>query len=259
MATDGTGIKIGGGKLYIAKKDSNGIWQKTYLCTTESIALSTQIDDLPHTNTEGSVGIEDLRVKTKNTVTLNFSTSDINKDVLVLATDGTKSAISQTASTVTAQNIAHVVLGNTYDVGKVDISSVVVKSSGGSTTYVENTDYTVDGKTGNITILTTGSITADSTIEVDYAYADFTGSKVSALTNCTLTDYRLILDQAVQTGDRERYTFYKANIKADGDFSLKDVENFVTINFTANVLQDTSRATGDQFYIIEDLPSDGTC
>ncbi len=58
------------------------------------------------------------------------------------------------------------------------VFSVVVKSSDGTVTYTEGTDYTVDSLNGIITRLSSGAIAAGATVLVDYNYADPT--KVTA-------------------------------------------------------------------------------
>jgi hypothetical protein len=56
--------------------------------------------------------------------------------------------------------------------GQGNISAVVVMSENLATTYFAGTDYTVDGVNGIITWLSTGSIPANATVAVSYAYAD---------------------------------------------------------------------------------------
>ncbi|MGH7070387.1 MAG: hypothetical protein ACREFO_10275, partial [Acetobacteraceae bacterium] len=51
-------------------------------------------------------------------------------------------------------------------------SSVVVKNSGGSTTYVENTDYTVDYVNGFVYAKSGGAITTGESLSIAYAFAD---------------------------------------------------------------------------------------
>lgn len=55
------------------------------------------------------------------------------------------------------------------------VNNVVVKNTGGTTTYVLDTDYSVDTITGVITRKTTGgNITAGQSVKVSYDYADVT-------------------------------------------------------------------------------------
>lgn len=66
------------------------------------------------------------------------------------------------------------------------VASVVVKNQAGTTTYVLNTDYTLDAANGVITRITTGTITAGQTLNIAYDWAD--PSKVLAADIIGTTD-----------------------------------------------------------------------
>lgn len=63
-----------------------------------------------------------------------------------------------------------------------NVSSVVVTNSTGATTYVLNTDYTLDARLGMITALSTGTITDAQALLVDYTYAAESGYKIQGAT-----------------------------------------------------------------------------
>ncbi|HYL58620.1 MAG TPA: phage tail sheath subtilisin-like domain-containing protein [Candidatus Acidoferrales bacterium] len=89
--------------------------------------------------------------------------------VVVNVFDATRhfTAIAATAFTFSAQG--------TINLGHMGVSNVVVTSSPAGTTYVANTDYTLDGVNGVITIVGTGAgghITAGATVLVAFNYAD---------------------------------------------------------------------------------------
>lgn len=52
------------------------------------------------------------------------------------------------------------------------VAVVVVKNLAGTTTYVKDTDYTLDAVTGKITRIAAGAIAAAAQVKVDYDYAD---------------------------------------------------------------------------------------
>lgn len=52
------------------------------------------------------------------------------------------------------------------------VGGVVVKNEAGDTTYTKDTDYEIDPISGRVTRIDTGSITAGSTVKVDYDYGD---------------------------------------------------------------------------------------
>lgn len=78
------------------------------------------------------------------------------------------------------------------------LSGVVVTNTGGSTTYVLDTDYTLDATAGQIRRLATGSIAAGATVEIDYTFAD-----PSIVQNSD------IIGQVTQAGDREGLKAFK--------------------------------------------------
>lgn len=54
----------------------------------------------------------------------------------------------------------------------IGVRNVVVKNTAGTTTYVQDTDYTLDAVKGVITRLAAGAITAGQSLKVSYDYAD---------------------------------------------------------------------------------------
>lgn len=90
--------------------------------------------------------------------------------VNVLDPDVHKTDVTSETKTFTSTNV--VTLANPQ------VTNVVVKNSAGSTTYVLNTDYTLDAANGTITRKTGGAISALSEIKVSYTYLD--PSKVTA-------------------------------------------------------------------------------
>jgi phage tail sheath protein FI len=64
--------------------------------------------------------------------------------------------------------------------GNVEASSVVVTSNPAGTTYVQGTDYTVDARTGLITRLASGALTATEAVLAGYSYYSGTAYSSSA-------------------------------------------------------------------------------
>lgn len=52
------------------------------------------------------------------------------------------------------------------------VSAVVVKDQAGDTTYVEDTDYTLDAVAGTVTRISGGAIAAEATVSIAYSYLD---------------------------------------------------------------------------------------
>ncbi|HZP46268.1 MAG TPA: phage tail sheath subtilisin-like domain-containing protein [Candidatus Binataceae bacterium] len=88
-------------------------------------------------------------------------------DPTVCYTTVTNAALSMPASGPQVINLGHMGISSTATPGKP-----VVKNSGGSTTYVENTDYTVDYYNGLIIAKSGGSITVGEALSITYSYND---------------------------------------------------------------------------------------
>ncbi|MGA1531425.1 MAG: phage tail sheath subtilisin-like domain-containing protein [Aquiluna sp.] len=93
---------------------------------------------------------------TGTAIEYTLPTTGTSADIIqLLRVTGT--APTQTKTTINAEGLT---------------GTTTVTDSGAITTYVENTDYTLDETTGTITRLSTGSISAGETLEVTYTYAD---------------------------------------------------------------------------------------
>ena len=69
-----------------------------------------------------------------------------------------------------SQDITVSSLDTWLDLQSADAYDVVVKSSDGSTTYVEGTDYEVNYNLGRIKFLSSGSIAQNDTVHIDYTW-----------------------------------------------------------------------------------------
>ncbi len=88
--------------------------------------------------------------------------------------DGFYTHLKAKSSISASESVAIVALDVAYDIAhsRVIPNTLVVKNAAETTTYVEDTDYTVDYENGTITAITGGAITAGSTIHLTaYSYA----------------------------------------------------------------------------------------
>jgi len=146
--------------------------------------------------------------KTNLAITIN----DLDAENMAMAFMGTKSADNQTAGTVTDEEVvAHP--GYASELEYEAVSSVVVKDDTDTTTFVEDTDYTVDARLGLITVLAAGNISEGDTLHVDYSYADVTRDKVVGA-DAPIIRCKLILDGKNMVNGRDvRVIVPKARLK----------------------------------------------
>jgi hypothetical protein len=107
-----------------------------------------------------------------------------------------------------------------------------------TTTYVEGTDYVLDGPGGMLGIIIGGSITDDEILHITLS-ADATGEHVQYLKGETKTVTLRFLGCA-QNGEDVIVDFYKVELSGTGDAPLKGTDP-VTISFTGSCTPDPTK------------------
>lgn len=117
--------------------------------------------------------------------TLAITLDQLDPETLALAFLGETAVINVSSGNAVDESITakH---DKWVEVAHRDISTVVVTDSTGVTTYVLDTDYNVHGRLGLIKALSTGAITDDQALLVDYAYAAEAGKKIKGATKPTI-------------------------------------------------------------------------
>jgi hypothetical protein len=185
--------KVYAGNLRIAVVSALGVALGGYigLLNTVKLELQTPAPDNVDQNSKqiGSVGQLKSRAQIPKPTTLAVSIDDLDDQrILAYALNGVVASYSQAAANIKTQASATVmdevvsagVLGTAVALAHIHVSSVVVTDSAGTTTYVVNTDYTVDALNGTITCLVGGAITAAESLKVDYAAAAVAAESVTA-------------------------------------------------------------------------------
>jgi len=116
---------------------------------------------------------------------LEMTLDQVDAELFAMALSGSSSALNQTAGTVTDQQVT-ALKGKWVELGKFNISNVVVTDSTGATTYARGTDYNVNPRLGLLEILDSGAITNNQSLKVDYSYAATTGLSIAGMTRASL-------------------------------------------------------------------------
>ena len=248
-------LMLGGGELFFAKKKSDGSFDDfRYFGLTDSLSVNLSTDTLEHINTEGDTPTTDMELEKKKTITMSVETSEISQAMIARFFKGSEDTVTQVAGTVTAE--AHTVSpGGIYNLSKIKVSSVVVKSAGGGTTYAEGTDYAVkDAEAGVIEILSGGAISDGTAVEIDFSYADATYTIVQAGTQ-TAIEGKLKFISAPAVGPKREWNFHKISIIPSGDMALKAADDWAKASFEIKVLKDDTITSGSQFFSVKEIPA----
>ena len=237
---------LGGGELFIKLPNSNNF---EYFGTTNEVKINTNVDKLEHKNSESETLTTDLEIVKEVSATVSFTTEDLSKKVLALAFGGNYEDVSQVAGSATDQEFDAVEGGKVYDLGKVKVSNVAVTyddGNGNAVTATEDVDYSVNYNFGKIEIAN-DSVLVGKNIKVSYDYADATYTDVSAL-NDVSKEVALKFLSNPQVGKGKETTIHRVVLTMSGDYNLKSIEKFNSVNFSGKILKDGIQVKGKQFF-----------
>lgn len=119
----------------------------------------------------GMYGQVRATVQIPKSTDLAISFGSVDRVTLTMALLGSQVLKSQVAGDVVNQNLTVTEKGVWFELGKKDISAVVVKNDFNDVTYVAGTDYEVNERLGLISILESSAIAANVVLHVSYHHA----------------------------------------------------------------------------------------
>jgi len=185
--------KVFAGNLRIALINALGVVSGGYIGVLNTVKCEIQtpapdnIDQI--SKMIGTVGQLRSRAQIPKASNLAITIDDLNDQrVLAFALNGLSgnytqaqvNVITQAGATVTDEVHSSGTLGSVIQLSKVNVSSVVVTDSAGTTTYDVGDDYTVDGPNGTVTTTTTGAITGAQSLKIDFVAATTAAESVTA-------------------------------------------------------------------------------
>lgn len=234
----------GQGPVFIGTRDSAGAPAGvTFVGDVAAVEFPANIDrtDVLE-NVSGNRNVA-ASFKTQTEYALRVVMKSAKPQHLVRAIGGTVTV--KTADSVTAEAVKG------YDdkftpLAHVKVSSVVVKGSGGTPTYVKDTDYTEHLAEGMIEVLSTGSISDEDDLEIDYDYA----AQHHVAANPVDEDLVLVCPAINRARDskRGRLTLHKINLDPGSLNVIQDGDEEVTMELNGKVLLDDLRSAGDQLF-----------
>ena len=244
---------LGRGVLYFAQFDANGNkLGELDLGSCSAFSLTLDTTKLEHYNPRAGLRVKDKEVITGLNATGSFTMEEYSKENLMLALYGSTAKLSQTSDSITDEAVTAYVDRWVKLANRV-ISDVVVTDSGGTTTYVEGTDYKIDATTGRLFILSNGSITDEQEILVDYSVGTVSYDTVRAFTQSKVEGFlRFIGDN--QSGPNYEAEIWKCSIAPNGEINFLS-EEWGSIPMTLNIEKDETNHPDEPYFRLIDLSS----
>lgn len=169
---------LGAGDLYISRYES-GAWlpyEGPFEADEFSVKPNSELKEQVSKGktTYGQV-IESVSLAKPADFTATLT--EVNKQTLALALLGSSAALTQTGSSV-VDEVVTAAKGKWLALSKSNVSSVVVKNSAGSTTYVAGTDYEVNATLGWVKILDASAIADASSLKISFTAGAVTGTRI---------------------------------------------------------------------------------
>lgn len=215
------------GKLYLDVFDTTGaLTGERYLGNTPGAELSINSESLDHYSAEGGVNEKDESFVTQIDRKLSITCDDMSLETQALFVIGGIATLTQTSGAVVGEVVANVLQDRYYQLGVTpanptgvrNVSLPVVKS--GITTYVENTDYSLDGPLARIYIITGGAIVDTSDLMVDYTKAAAVRQQIATSALEAKTGALRFVADNPKGVNRDFYAA-KVNLKPSGNMTLK--------------------------------------
>lgn len=238
----------GQGKFAVANRSSLGAPMGfTYLGNIPSLSIDIETTKYEHKESETGNRAVDLSIIQEKKGTFTMTLENVNGFNLAMALWGDSSVTGTTAVTDEQVKLYHDL---PVPLSRPNINSapapVVGDDAVPTTTYVLNTDYTIDLVNGTITALSTGAITDGQTVFVDYTPKATT--KVEAFTQSSMERWLRFEGLNTIDGSSVVVDIFKASFDPLTGYGLIN-EEIAALEITGNVLLDDLQPnTGSQFF-----------
>lgn len=212
-----------------------------YLGNTPALSVSLSPETIEHFGMDRGFKDKDESVTLSNNISLSFTTDNISPENVALFFSGRSRTLAVAAQPAGTSTFTRVAKGLTYQIGASDanpsglrtLTSAVVKK--GTTTLVENTDYTIDLVMGRMTLLTgSTSVVMGDTITVEYVSPQQNRKQIISGRDAVGGALRFLAYNAI--GEQMDYFFPYVKLRPSGEFALKG-DDFQQITFDVEVLK----------------------
>jgi len=237
-ATDG--YFSGGGKLYFKEQGSGAF---IYFGRTSGITLTTSVEYKDAYNTETQTQLLGKRLSAKTDVAANFSTDEVTSAAIAIAFSGEKITTTQPIGAAVAVVLTGAVVGGYHPLEVYDISNIEVKDETDTTTFIDGVDYSLAANSGLLHIIESGAITDGDNLNLTLDYPEKTYAGVAAYKKATLEGQFLVVTDT-DTNNDFNILFKRMSVALDGDFGLKNPDEYGTLPFSGSALIDTTTVSG---------------
>lgn len=234
----------GQGSVYIGSRSATGRPVSLRpVGNVPQLQLSTSKNFTDHMENETGDNRIDLRISTQTMVTATMTLENINKENLMLAFNGSTTAVS--GATVSAESRT-AYKGRAFPLAKANITSFTsLTSDPAGTTYVAGTDYVITPPSNIVFIPTTSAIADAAAVLANYVAG---ASEIVNAFNATSEDFYLYFD-GLNTVDSKKpviVELFKCSFDPAAQTDLIG-DNLVSLELQTTVLYDAlnDSATAD--------------
>lgn len=239
---------LGRGELYFDKfaPNTRNKTGERYLGNSPELNLTTESETLDHFNSDRGIRVKDKSILLEKSDSGSFILDEISNENVSLWFLGEVSVRAQSAiATAVTENVAanrlkpgtYLQIGSTQanPTGLRNVTVTDVTSDPVGTTFVLNTDYTVDAELGRLYIVPGGAIDGTSPIIVSYTATASTREQVIVGEGTTIEGALRFISYN-PTGPRRDYYWPYVQLRADGDMALKGDE-WQQLSFAFDILK----------------------
>lgn len=218
------------------------------------LTLNIEVSKFEHKESESGARLIDLTLTTEKKGTFEFTVENLSLDNLAMGLWGetvTVAAGSVSVGTPEVVTLGKFVPGAQYALKHAKYTTLVLKDSTGTTTYVKDTDYTEDAVNGTFTpkaggAIATATAAAGTTVQASYSYAAY--KRVDAFTRAD-APVRWLRFEGLNTIDNTRVIvdLFKAQFDPLTGYGLIN-EELASIQMAGTLLGDSTRTSGSKFF-----------
>lgn len=241
---------LGRGKVSFSRFNPDGTLEGfRYLGNTPEFNLSIEQETLDHYNSDEGIREKDDSVPLEVNRTGSLVTDNISPENVALFFFGSSEALTQAVVASDDETLTGIKAGHTYKLGVtssnpagyfgIDPAGFAVAVSGGGTSLVEDTDYTVDLDNGLITFLEGSTLAVDGE-DIDVTYAVLGSTRTRVISGSEPVEGAILFETKNPKGTDCVYFLPYVKLSPNGDYALKGDE-WQQIPLSIEVLKSTGK------------------